>query len=637
MKASLSNQIKLLVILPLFAFIATSSLLIHQKYVRLRTARIMNESTKFFKVTSLLVHELQKERGKTTLYLGGKMSKSVLDEQRKSVDKNLDEFIFMIKSIGFDPKQSNLAQETLDNFFEIRKKVDQKGHLQNTFNGYTKNISQLLLLQLAATRIQSIESIERLLVSLSLFELAKENSGQLRASLAGILSKDLPISPEVIMELQNLKASTLTTLESPALNLSPEGRKKIDAFFESSAWKNGSEILRTVIMKSKDGAYGLSPQGSFETFTHIIDTLASIILDEIEIALQQSDQAQRDSRRSLITLCLMVLILGGLLSLLSWKFTQRLSRQIEEIAKNLSQQSTSVADASHQINAASQALSESGISQANALQESASAIEEVSSMITRNAENAQKSLEFSVTSSQAAEQGQNTVNEMIHAIEDISQSNANIMQQIEVNNREISDIVKVITEIGNKTKVINEIVFQTKLLSFNASVEAARAGEHGKGFSVVAEEVGNLATMSGNAAKEITGMLTHSIQRVEQMVETTREKIEHLIQSGKEKVDIGSETARRCGEALNEIVSNVNSVNQMASEIAVASKEQAQGIQEFTKAMNQLDRLTHQNTAAAQQAAAAAKDLAQQADALKSSSVQLVQLVQGDLLPPHTS
>jgi methyl-accepting chemotaxis protein len=78
------------------------------------------------------------------------------------------------------------------------------------------------------------------------------------------------------------------------------------------------------------------------------------------------------------------------------------------------------------------------------------------------------------------------------------------MNQINYSNEQMSEIVKVIQEIETKTKVINDIVFQTKLLSFNASVEAARAGEQGKGFAVVAEEVGNLAQMSGNAAKEIS-------------------------------------------------------------------------------------------------------------------------------------
>jgi methyl-accepting chemotaxis protein len=85
-------------------------------------------------------------------------------------------------------------------------------------------------------------------------------------------------------------------------------------------------------------------------------------------------------------------------------------------------------------------------------------------------------------------------------------------------NDEISSIVKVIAEIGDKTKVINDIVFQTKLLSFNASVEAARAGEQGKGFAVVAEEVGNLATMSGKAAEEISSMLGDSMGKVELIV-----------------------------------------------------------------------------------------------------------------------
>lgn len=102
---------------------------------------------------------------------------------------------------------------------------------------------------------------------------------------------------------------------------------------------------------------------------------------------------------------------------------------------------------------------------------------------------------------------------MIHSITEISESNDRIMSQVADGNRKISEIVQVISEIGNKTKVINDIVFQTKLLSFNASVEAARAGEHGKGFAVVAEEVGNLAQMSGNAAKEISDMLNGSVSR----------------------------------------------------------------------------------------------------------------------------
>lgn len=203
------------------------------------------------------------------------------------------------------------------------------------------------------------------------------------------------------------------------------------------------------------------------------------------------------------------------------------------------------------------------------------------------------------------------------------------MQQINQSNEQMTDIVRVIQEIGNKTKVINDIVFQTKLLSFNASVEAARAGEHGKGFAVVAEEVGNLAQMSGNAAKDISSMLGESIQKVEAIVQDTKVKVESLVAQGKGRVEAGVNVARQCGEVLNEIVSDVTSVSGMAKEIASASQEQSIGISEINKAMGQLDQVTQQNASASEHAASAAQKLSTQAESLQRSVVSLVGTIEG--------
>jgi methyl-accepting chemotaxis protein len=218
---------------------------------------------------------------------------------------------------------------------------------------------------------------------------------------------------------------------------------------------------------------------------------------------------------------------------------------------------------------------------------------------------------------------------MIQSMDAINASNNTIMQQVNRSNESMAGIVKVIEEIGSKTKVINDIVFQTKLLSFNASVEAARAGEHGKGFAVVAEEVGNLAQMSGNAAKEIGSMLEDSIQKVNQIVQETKASVEKLIAEGKETVESGSLVARQCGEVLEEIVHNVASVSSMAGEIASASQEQSRGISEITKAMGQLDQMTQQNAATSEECASAAEELSAQAESLKSSVGQLVQTING--------
>ena len=177
--------------------------------------------------------------------------------------------------------------------------------------------------------------------------------------------------------------------------------------------------------------------------------------------------------------------------------------------------------------------------------------------------------------------------------------------------------------------MINDIVFQTKLLSFNASVEAARAGEHGKGFAVVAEEVGNLAAMSGNAAVEITMLLENSVQKVEEIAKNSQEKVGVLIAEGKSNVDAGVRIAKESGSILNEIVGSVASVSSAITEISSASQEQSQGMQEITKALGQLDQMTQQNTSNAAESAHAAEALSKEAHLLKNLILDLTKTIEG--------
>jgi methyl-accepting chemotaxis protein len=283
-----------------------------------------------------------------------------------------------------------------------------------------------------------------------------------------------------------------------------------------------------------------------------------------------------------------------------------------------------------EIASSSNELSEASARQASALQQTVAAIDEINAMVNKNAETAKLSADVSNASEASAITGKNTVQGMVQAISHISDANTAMMNEINHSNEEISEIVKVIAEIGNKTKVINDIVFQTKLLSFNASVEAARAGEHGKGFAVVAEEVGNLAQMSGNAAKEISSMLDSSIQKVERIVEQSKTKVSSLMQTGKETVDSGIRTAQDCGRVLDDILANVTRVNQMVVEISTASQEQAMGVQEVTKAMNQLDQVTQQNLGTAQQSSTSAEHLNGRSEGLKNVSFELLELIGAD-------
>ncbi|MBX9704404.1 MAG: methyl-accepting chemotaxis protein [Silvanigrellaceae bacterium] len=323
-------------------------------------------------------------------------------------------------------------------------------------------------------------------------------------------------------------------------------------------------------------------------------------------------------------------ILGCIFSILiGLIFTKKLSSNLNSVATKLDSSFEQVRTTARKTSSLSSSLSDNTTKQASALQETVASLDEINAMVLKNAENSTKSQEIASKSNTVAIKGKDVITEMMRSIDEIATSNNDIMLQIDASNKEISEIVKLIHEIGNKTKIINDIVFQTKLLSFNASVEAARAGEHGKGFAVVAEEVGNLAQMSGNAAKEISEMLESSIQNVDKIVNNTKTKVEKLIQKGKQKVESGMITAKRSEEVLDEILKGISDVNRTINEITQASQEQSIGIQEITKAINLLDQSTQQNSTTAKESSLSSNELTEQAELLGSLVKKLILIVEG--------
>lgn len=297
--------------------------------------------------------------------------------------------------------------------------------------------------------------------------------------------------------------------------------------------------------------------------------------------------------------------------------------------KTLQEISSQVDLNSSEIKENSEKLSSGSTDIASAIQETVSTLDELSSMVNKNLENVELSGRKSKESQGVAKRGKDSIASMINAMDEINHSNQDIVKETDHISERLQEIINVINEIGDKTKVINDIVFQTKLLAFNASVEAARAGEHGKGFAVVAEEVGALAGASGNAATEISSMLEDSIKKVSDIVATTKVNLEKLAQEGEEKIKLGSNRAKECDEVLSLILNNVIEVNEKVQEINYASNEQATGISEVAKAMGQLDELTHSTSAIANQALKSSSSLEDESQRLQTIIVNLNSLVNG--------
>lgn len=324
---------------------------------------------------------------------------------------------------------------------------------------------------------------------------------------------------------------------------------------------------------------------------------------------------------SLLTL-VGVLVIGYVLA-------AKLVAPINVAGEDLSQVSKIVSEKSNAMKDNSAKLSEGSSRIAAAIQETVSVLDELTSMVNRNLENVKLSSSKSDESQEMAKQGDMSVKSMLEAMGEISRANESMVTEMSAISENMQEIISVIENIGEKTSVINDIVFQTKLLSFNASVEAARAGEQGKGFAVVAEEVGALAGASGKAASEISELLGSSVDKVNAIVENSKHKLASITKSGQEKILLGNERARECGEILKSILDNICEVDRKIKEISDASQEQSTGINEVSHAMDELEKISHTSSEISAKALEHAKGLEEQSGALENVMKNLSALVHG--------
>lgn len=405
-----------------------------------------------------------------------------------------------------------------------------------------------------------------------------------------------------------------------------DGRLRSDMFINSekfnslNSYKNNllikNEIIDDVNNKKTSGNRVMqNPNGKEVVASYItmeIDGDPWIVVAEKETAevLQPINAFLKNMILIALGIIVVLVIAGIYLSIILTKPIVDSIETLRNICENLSQDSidlTNTADV----------LSESAQSQANDLQSTVQAIDEISATIDQNTANAKNSAQVSESSLIVVETGKQVVGKMIDSMSAINKSNESLLLGVKNGNTKLEEIIKLILEIESKTKVINDIVFQTKLLSFNASVESARAGEHGKGFSVVAEEVGSLASVSGDSAKSISELLQQSIDRVQVIIKETQNEIAGISAEASRKVKIGQETADECGQVFEKILGDVSNVSRMVEDISVASVEQNTGMGEISKAMNRLNSGTEKSTEIANQSLDSAKKLNSRSETLR--------------------
>ena len=319
----------------------------------------------------------------------------------------------------------------------------------------------------------------------------------------------------------------------------------------------------------------------FNRYTDALQACIALNLKDSAAAIATSNTSIRQTRLGVPFGTAIAILLG---TGIAYLITRRTNRVLWHVSSEVREGAGQVASAANQVNAASQSLAQSTSEQAASLEETSASLEEITSMTSRNAESAATAKDLANRTRTTAETGSGDMQAMTTAMDAIKTSSDNIAKII---------------------KTIDEIAFQTNILALNAAVEAARAGEAGAGFAVVAEEVRALAQRCAQAARETTASIEDSIQ----------------------KAGHGVDISGKVATSLQQIVEHARKVDSLIAEIATASREQSQGLNQIVTAVSQMDKVTQNLAAGAEESAASAQEMHGQAMSLEQAITELDRLV----------
>ena len=277
----ISQKLVILTAIPLIAFFIVSLVFIKNNIDESNIVSDMANNTKLLMAVSDLIHELQRERGRTSIYLSGG-SREDMEGQRKSTDSKIPSVTSALNTSTISSQIKTNTAEAISEIEKVRSTANQKGPAKDVVDTYGKIISAFMSTETTIANSKTTRGFGKALTTIIILETAKENAGKLRATVSGVLTADKPFDEELFTRLITFKANIDANLDSKAIVLSSTAKTLLEDSRKSEAWAGVNKVFNVVLTKSKDGEFGISGKDFFATITKVIDDMYSVRNKEVE-------------------------------------------------------------------------------------------------------------------------------------------------------------------------------------------------------------------------------------------------------------------------------------------------------------------------------------------------------------------